>query len=161
MSFQLLLLFSFSASWIFSLSLFSFKAWSDSTKGQQGSEQEEGESCLMTEAGMFLTFPLQSFISPASFLPSKSLLTPSLIVELGWVGGSQRWQRGHHHWVDRRGGAGMWLRNGVATAVLFIERCGWVGVVGWGKKMKPTDRSLEALLHPPLCLSSVVENRVE
>ena len=42
---------------------FSFIALADSAKGQQGSEQEEGESCLMTEAGMSLPFPLQSFLS--------------------------------------------------------------------------------------------------
>lgn len=117
---------SLSLFFFFFLLPFSFIALADSAKGQRGSEQEEEESCLMTEAGMSLPFPLQSLLSPAPFLspPNKSLLTPSLVVELGWVGGSEDGSEDIGAGWPGEEELGTWQGHRVAMPVLFIERCG-------------------------------------
>lgn len=37
-----------------------------------------------------------------------------------------------------------WLEHRVTMPVLFIERCGWVGIVGWEERKKTTTISGEA-----------------
>lgn len=132
------MLFSFSFFFFFPF-LFSFIALADSAKGQQGTEQEEGENCLMTEARMSLPFPLQSFLSPAPFPPNKSLLTPSLA---GWEGVRVAVR------TSVLGGEelGTWLGHWVTMPVLLMDRCGWVDFVGWGKKKKTKTSSFQARL---------------
>lgn len=91
------------------------------------SEQEEGENCLMTEAGMSLPFPLQSFLSPAPFpSPNKSFFTPSLA---GWEGVRVAISAG---W----GGAGD-LSGALGDSASSIYRSVWMGwFYGLGEKKK-------------------------